>query len=368
MSDVALDVIHLGDCLEVMRSLPNGCADLVFADPPYNLQLRQELRRPDRSLVDGVDDEWDRFGSFAEYDAFTREWLTECRRLLKESGALWVIGTYHNIFRVGSILQDLDYWILNDVVWVKTNPMPNFRGSRFCNAHETLIWAKRSKDQSKYTFNYRGLKAGNEDLQVRSDWYLPLCGGPERLRNEGGKVHATQKPEGLLHRVIRACTNPDDVVLDPFFGSGTTGAVAKQLGRHFIGIERDESYAAAARQRIDDIIPALFETLDIADVGTERRIPFVNLLEMGLLAPGTRLRLGDREVYAIVKVDGTVVSNGDAGSIHGLGAKLLGTTGCNGWAAWSYEDTRSGAFHPLNDLRSKARQILNAPATADETS
>src|SRR5579871_4947684 len=251
MADLKLDQVIEGDCVQNMRALPDGCADLIFADPPYNLQLKNELRRPDNSKVDAVDDEWDQFGSFAEYDRFTRAWLTEARRLLKDSGALWVIGSYHNIFRVGAILQDLGFWILNDVIWRKSNPMPNFRGRRFTNAHETLIWAARSADAKAYTFNYEALKAGNEDVQVRSDWTLPLCTGEERLKGaQGKKLHPTQKPETLLARVILASSRPDDLVLDPFCGTGTTGAVAKRLNRRFIGIERERDYAAAAEKRI----------------------------------------------------------------------------------------------------------------------
>jgi modification methylase len=365
MSEVALDVIHQGDCLELLGQLPNGCADLVFADPPYNLQLRQSLYRPNHTLVDGVNDHWDQFESFEQYDAFTRAWLTECRRVLKETGTLWVIGTYHNIFRVGTILQDLGYWILNDVAWIKTNPMPQFRGRRFCNAHETLIWAKRSADQNGYTFNYRALKAANDDLQARSDWYLPLCMGHERLRNGKGKVHATQKPEGLLHRIVRACTNPGDLILDPFFGSGTTGAVAKRLGRHYIGIEREPSYVEAARERIAAVVPAPKKALELAGPGTERRIPFVTLLEVGLLEPGARLRLGLRDEYALVRADGMLAANGSVGSIHGLGAELMGSPSCNGWDAWRFEDSATGEYRPLDELRQRARRILTAPIDSD---
>jgi modification methylase len=365
--EALLDIVHQGDSIEVLRQLPGGCADLVFADPPYNLQLRQALYRPNHTRVDGVDDHWDQFENFEAYDEFTRAWLAECRRVLKETGALWVIGTYHNIFRVGAILQDLGYWILNDVVWVKTNPMPNFRGRRFCNAHETLIWAKRSQEQPRYTFNYRSLKAGNDDLQLRSDWHLPLCGGTERLRNGGGKVHATQKPEALLHRIIRACTNPGEVVLDPFFGSGTTGAVAKRLGRRYIGIEREAGYVEAARERLATIEPAPNETLEPLTTGTERRIPFVTLIELGLIDPGTRLRLGKRETFATVMADGTLKNGTAAGSIHGLGAKLQGTPACNGWEAWKYEDPITGELRPIDALRQEARKRMAEAVTAETT-
>src|SRR6185437_8124530 len=230
------ELILNGDCLEEMAGLPEASIDLVFADPPYNLQLRGELQRPDQSRVDGVDADWDKFAGFAEYDRFTRDWLGAARRLLKPDGALWVIGTYHNVFRIGAILQDLGFWMLNDVVWRKSNPMPNFRGRRFTNAHETLLWCARGRE-SKYTFNYEAMKALNDELQMRSDWFIPVCGGPERLKGgDGAKAHPTQKPEALLHRVILASTRPGDTVLDPFFGTGTTGAVAKRLGRGFIGI------------------------------------------------------------------------------------------------------------------------------------
>lgn len=292
----ALDRVIEGDCVEKMRALPEGCVDLIFADPPYNLQLKAELRRPDNSKVDAVDDGWDQFSSFAEYDRFTREWLTEARRVLKDSGALWVIGSYHNIFRVGTILQDLGFWVLNDVVWRKTNPMPNFRGRRFTNAHETLIWATKSAGQKSYTFNYEAMKALNDDLQMRSDWTLPICSGGERLKDEDGKkAHSTQKPESLLYRVILSSSKQGDVVLDPFFGSGTTGAVARKLGRHFIGIERDKDYAKLARSRIAEIGPPDGEAVETTkSKRAEPRIPFGWVVERGLLPVGTVLQ-GDRK-------------------------------------------------------------------------
>ena len=248
--DLALDTVLRGDCRTVLAALPEKSVDLVFADPPYNLQLSGDLLRPDRSLVDAVDDEWDQFADFAAYDAFTRDWLAACQRVLKDTGALWVIGSYHNIHRVGAIVQDLGYWILNEIVWIKANPMPQFRGVRFTNAHETLLWCKKSRDQKRYTFHYQAMKAANDGKQMRSDWHVPICSGRERLTVDGHKLHSTQKPEALLYRVLLASTNPGDVVLDPFFGTGTTGAVAKALGRHFVGIEQDEAYAAAAEARI----------------------------------------------------------------------------------------------------------------------
>jgi modification methylase len=355
-----LDLVHQGDCLKVLASLPEKCVDLIFADPPYNLQLKQALYRPNQTQVDAVDDAWDQFASFAEYDQFTREWLTACRRVLKDTGALWVIGTYHNIHRVGAILQDLGYWILNDVAWVKTNPMPQFRGVRFCNAHETLIWAKKSQNQKKYTFNYQSLKAGNDDLQLRSDWYLPLCNGTERLRNGSDKVHATQKPAALLHRVIRACTKPGDVILDPFFGTGTSGAVAKRLGRHYIGIEREEIYVNAARERLLTIEPVPEEALQTQDAKSVARIPFAMLLELGLLQPGDQLRLLESDVFAVVNADCRLSADGQEGSIHRLGARLLGTQGCNGWDAWQYRDGETNEFQSIDLLRKQARAIMTA--------
>src|SRR5947208_11452498 len=268
--------ILIGDCVAELAKLPADSVDLVFADPPYNLQLQGDLKRPDNSRVDAVDDDWDRFSSFSAYDDFTRAWLTGCRRVMKPSATLWVIGSYHNIFRVGAILQDLGFWILNDVVWRKTNPMPNFRGRRFTNAHETLIWAAKSREQKGYTFNYEAMKSLNDELQMRSDWTLPICAGAERLKDSSGaKAHSTQKPESLLHRVIVSSSKRGDVILDPFFGSGTTGAVAKRLGRHFIGIERDPAYARLARERIAAIEPAPDDAVDVTrSKRAEARIPF----------------------------------------------------------------------------------------------
>ena len=346
-----------GDCVEIMQSLPEKCADLIFADPPYNLQLRNELYRPDMSRVDAVNDGWDQFMSFDAYDTFTRAWLQACRRVLKDTGTIWVIGTYHNIFRVGSILQDLGYWILNDVCWIKTNPMPQFRGVRFCNAHETLIWAKKSPEQKRYTFHYASLKAGNDDRQTRSDWYLPICQGGERLRDANGKVHTTQKPESLLHRIIRGCSNPGDTVLDPFLGAGTSAAVAKRLGRRFIGIEREKEYVAAARSRIESVTTAPEDSLAPLPPPPDR-VAFSLLLELGLLQEGDRLRLGEGPHFALIHADGTVSSNGSRGSIHSVGAHLLGTPGCNGWTAWMVRAKDGKEFQNLDRLRERARELL----------
>lgn len=350
-----MDQILVGDSIEILNGLPAGCADLIFADPPYNLQLKQELLRPNLTQVDAVDDEWDRFSSFQEYDDFTRSWLSACRRALKDTGTLWVIGTYHNIFRVGAILQDLGYWILNDVAWVKSNPMPNFRGVRLCNAHETLIWAKKSENQKRYTFNYHALKKENGGLQMRSDWYFPICSGSERLRDEDGKLHSTQKPEALLERIIRASSNPGDVVLDLFLGSGTTGAVAKRLGRHYIGIEREEHYAQAAKRRIEAVVPEASDPYHVPPPPS--RLPFKKLLDLKLLAPDTVLQIGKDGLCARVTCDGLLANNGTVASIHRMGAKLMGWPACNGWEHWRYPD-ENGEYRPIEELRKRAREIL----------
>lgn len=360
ITNLALDTIYQGDCRDVLASLPEKSVDLVFADPPYNLQLKQELFRPNLTKVDAVDDDWDQFKDFAAYDQFTREWLSACRRVLKDTGTLWVIGSYHNIYRVGAALQDLGYWILNDVVWVKTNPMPNFRGVRFTNAHETLIWAKKSADQKRYTFNYHAMKMANDELQMRSDWVMPICTGVERVRVNGEKLHATQKPEALLYRVLLASSNPGDVVLDPFFGAGTTGAVAKKLGRHFIGIERDPRYIEAAQNRIDQILPAPFDAEVYGQYETRRsvpRLPFGVLLERGYLVPGQTLYFDrQREKTATVLADGSLrAADGHRGSIHKLGAIMGQQPACNGWEHWYYE-TQAGELAVIDELRQAARK------------
>ncbi len=350
--------ILIGDCVEMMRTLPDKSVDLVFADPPYNLQLGGDLHRPDNSKVDAVDDEWDRFDSFEVYDAFTKAWLGECRRVLKDDGALWVIGSYHNIFRVGATLQDLGYWILNDVVWRKTNPMPNFKGTRFSNATETLIWAAKSKGQRRYTFNYDALKTANDDLQMRSDWLIPLCTGEERVKNDAGeKAHPTQKPEALLHRVLMASTKPGDVVLDPFFGVGTTGAACTRMGRNYIGIERDETYAALARKRIEQVIPSSPEQMVVTgSKKDEPRIPFGMILEAGLLNPGDELFCPKGSRKARVRADGSLVLGELSGSIHKLGALVDQAPACNGWTFWHVKTDRGLA--PIDVLRTKVRANL----------
>src|SRR5665213_3106812 len=349
-----LDTILIGDCIEHMNALPAGSVDLIFADPPYNLQLEQSLTRPDQSKVDAVDDDWDKFESFAHYDAFTRAWLAAARRLLKPHGALWVIGSYHNIFRVGTALQDLGFWLLNDVVWRKANPMPNFRGTRFTNAHETLIWAARDK-ASRVTFNYEALKQANDDTQMRSDWLFPICTGAERLTDaEGDKVHPTQKPEALLHRILNATTRPGDVVLDPFFGTGTTGAVARKLGRHFIGIERDETYVAGALKRIAVAKPAPAEALLSATSKRQApRVAFGSLVEQGMIAPGAMLYDVRKRFAALVKADGSLSSGPHQGSIHKVGALVQGAEACNGWMFWHRE--HEGRLAPIEDLRAGIR-------------
>src|SRR5262245_54562113 len=354
---VPLNKIIVGDCIEVLGTMPEASVDLVFADPPYNLQLNNELYRPDNSRVDGVDDDWDKFGSFAAYDEFTRAWLKACRRVLKPTGSLWVIGSYHNIFRVGAILQDLGFWVLNDVVWRKTNPMPNFRGRRFTNAHETLIWASMGP-KARYTFNYEAMKTVNDDLQMRSDWLFPICSGAERLKQDGGrKTHPTQKPEALLHRIILASSHAGDVVLDPFLGSGTTAAVAKRLGRSFIGIERDKSYAEAAKARLATLTRLDRDSLQVArGKRAEPRIPFGALVELGLISPGTVLYDVAARHEAKVHADGSIAVAGAQGSIHKIGAHVQGALACNGWTFWHFE--AEGRLMPIDALRETARRQL----------
>jgi modification methylase len=349
--------IVLGDCLDELKALPSASADLVFADPPYNLQLDGELLRPNNTRVDGVHQDWDKFNSFASYDAFCRAWLAECRRILKPDGAIWVIGSYHNIFRLGVALQDLGFWLLNDVVWRKTNPMPNFRGRRFTNAHETLIWASRD-EASRYTFNYEALKAFNDDVQMRSDWLIPICSGPERLKDDGGrKAHPTQKPESLLARILLATTHPGNTVLDPFFGTGTTGAVAKRLGRNYIGIERDPDYARAAEERIAAVTPLSAEDVKIMrGKRNEARIPFGTLLDLGMIAPGATLYDAAQKLKAQVRADGTLALAGEQGSIHKMGALVQGRPACNGWTFWHFKS--EGGLQPIDVLREQARKQL----------
>src|SRR5580693_7791757 len=350
--------ILTGDCVGKLAALPANSVDLVFADPPYNLQLQGDLKRPDDSRVDAVDDEWDKFSSFAAYDAFTHAWLSSCRRVMKPNATLWVIGSYHNIFRVGTVLQDLGFWILNDIVWRKSNPMPNFRGRRFTNAHETLIWAARQATPKDYTFNYEALKAGNDDIQMRSDWLFPLCTGEERLKGrDGKKLHPTQKPEALLARVILAASRPDDLVLDPFCGTGTTGAVAQRLRRRFVGFEREREYATAAEKRIAAIEP--MPELSLATFMTAReapRVPFAVLIERGMISPGIKLTDAKRRHRALVRADGAVSLGEAVGSIHRIGALAQGLEACNGWTFWHIETPKG--LMVIDTLRAQVRAAM----------
>lgn len=348
-ADLPLNQILRGDCINAMRALPDNSIDMIFADPPYNLQLGGELFRPDGSHVDAVTDDWDKFDTFAAYDKFTREWLAEAHRILKDNGTLWVIGSYHNIFRVGTAVQDIGYWILNDIIWRKANPMPNFKGTRFTNAHETLIWASKTEG-SRYTFNYRAMKTLNDELQMRSDWVMPICSGQERLKRGGQKAHPTQKPEALLYRILLACTKPGDVVLDPFFGTGTTGAVAKRLRRDWIGIEREGTYIEVAEERIASALP-----LDESAVTTmqspkqQPKVPFGTIVENGMLPPGTEIFDKKRKIVAVVRADGSLSRGEDVGSIHKLGAMVQGAPACNGWTFWHYMD--GDKMRPIDHLR-----------------
>ena len=355
-----VDTILEGDCLDILQGLPERSVDLVFADPPYNLQLGGDLLRPDNSKVDAVDDHWDQFESFEAYDAFTRAWLKACRRVLKDDGALWVIGSYHNIFRVGAALQDLGFWLLNDIVWRKANPMPNFKGTRFTNAHETLIWAAKGRGARRYTFNYDAMKMANDELQMRSDWTLPLCTGEERLKDaKGAKAHPTQKPEALLHRVILASTKPGDVILDPFFGTGTTGAAARRLGRHYIGIEREAEYVELAKARIARVTPAAPD--EVAVTGSKKaepRVPFGQIVEAGLLRPGDVLYCPRGKNAARVRADGSLVVGELSGSIHKVGAMVQSQPACNGWTYWHFKTDKGLA--PIDVLRAKVRGQLPA--------
>ena len=344
-----------GDSLKELKKIPSETFDLIFADPPYNLQLKNELSRPDRSKVKAVDDKWDKFESFKSYDEFTIDWLTECRRILKKNGAIWIIGSYHNIFRVGYIVQDLGFWILNDVIWNKNNPMPNFRGTRFTNAHETLIWASKN-EKSKYTFNYQSLKCLNDDLQMRSTWNLPICSGKERLKSNGVKIHSTQKPESLLHRIILASSNKDDFILDPFLGSGTTAVVSKKLGSNYFGIEKEKNYFDAANKRLKNTKIIENEYLDTLENNrTKPRIPFGSLVEMGLIRPGTKIYDQKKKINAKIMVDGSIKYHQSEGSIHKVAAQIIGAESCNGWTYWHYESGNS--LKPIAHLRQRLRPI-----------
>ena len=358
-NSLPINQILPGDTIDHLKSLPENSVDVIFADPPYNLQLENELSRPDSSKVDAVNDDWDQFGSFKDYDNFSRLWLKEAQRILKPNGTIWVIGSYHNIFRIGYTLQDLGYWILNDIIWQKANPMPNFKGTRFTNAHETIIWASKNKNSKKYVFNYEAMKSLNENTQMRSDWFLPICNGHERLRDsKGKKVHSTQKPESLLHRVIISSSNPGDIILDPFFGTGTTGAVAKKLSRSFIGIERDNKYISHAQKRIDKVIPYENESILVTtSKKSEPRVPFGWLVERKLIEPGDNLYDSAKKYKAKVRADGSIVYNKNTGSIHQIGAHVQDAQACNGWTFWHFDV--EGELKPIDLLRQQIRSELN---------
>ena len=348
-----INKIENGDSIEILKRIPDKSFDLVFADPPYNMQIGEKLTRPDDSKVDGVNDKWDQFSSFEHYDKFSKSWLKECKRILKDNGSMWVIGTYHNIFRLGYHMQNLNYWILNDVIWRKNNPMPNFKGTRFTNAHETLIWASKNK-KSKYTFNYQSLKCLNDDLQMRSDWILPICNGKERLKKDGKKIHSTQKPEALLHRIILATTNKGDSIFDPFLGTGTTAVVAKKLGRKYFGVEKDKKYFQAAKQRINETLEIKDDYLDILPNNKSKpRVPFGSLIEMGLIKPGTTLFDVKKRYNAKIMVDGSLKCQKAEGSIHKVAAKIIGAESCNGWTYWHY--ISGNDLKPIDNLREKLR-------------
>ncbi len=338
-----------GNCLQELKKIPDETFDLIFADPPYNLQLKKELIRPDSSKVNAVNDKWDQFENFKKYDDFTKSWLNECKRVLKKNGAIWVIGSYHNIFRVGTAIQNLGFWILNDVIWNKKNPMPNFKGTRFTNAHETLIWASKS-EKSKYTFNYQSLKCLNDDLQMRSNWELPICSGSERLKKNGKKVHSTQKPEALLHRILLATSNKNDFILDPFLGSGTTATVAKKLSRNYYGIEKEKIYFKAAKQRLKKIKPIEDDFLDtLQNNRSKPRVPFGSLVELGIIKPGTTIFDDKQKINAKIMADGSIKHAQTEGSIHKVAAKILGAESCNGWTYWHYN--LNGTVVPIDHLR-----------------
>ena len=346
-----LNKIVNGNSLEILKTIPNKTFDLVFADPPYNLQIGKKLKRPDDSKVNGVNDKWDQFKSFDDYDNFCKKWLTECKRVLKDNGSIWVIGTYHNIFRLGYHIQNKGYWMLNDVIWRKNNPMPNFRGTRFTNAHETLIWASKNKN-SKYTFNYQSLKCLNDDLQMRSDWTLPICNGSERIKRNGKKVHSAQKPESLLHRILLASTNKGDFVFDPFLGTGTTAVVAKKLGRNYFGVEKEKKYFQTSKQRLEKTIKIEDHYLDtIKNNKSKPRVPFGSLVELGIVKPGMSVFDQKKKVNAKIMADGSIKYQNSEGSIHKVAAKIIGAESCNGWTYWHYN--KNGSILPIDHLRQR---------------
>ena len=342
-----------GNCIEELKKIPSKSFDLIFADPPYNLQIGKKLNRPDNSKVNGVNDRWDHFKSFEDYDNFSKKWLIECKRLLKDNGTIWVIGTYHNIFRIGYHIQNLDYWILNDVIWKKNNPMPNFKCTRFTNAHETLIWASKNKN-SKYTFNYQSLKCLNDDLQMRSDWSLPICNGKERIKKNGKKIHSTQKPESLLHRILLASTHKNDLICDPFLGTGTTAVVAKKLNRNYFGIEKEKKYFNVACQRLKNTTKIEDHYLDtIKNHKSKPRIPFGSLVEMGIIKPGMEIFDYKKKINAKILADGSIKYQQSEGSIHKVAARIIGSQSCNGWTYWHYQSGNS--LKPIDELRQRLR-------------
>ncbi|PPR77310.1 MAG: Modification methylase DpnIIB [Alphaproteobacteria bacterium MarineAlpha2_Bin1] len=357
-----LNRIIPGNSLDILRDIPDESIDLIFADPPYNLQISNKLTRPNNSLVKGVSEEWDKFDSFDDYDKFTIQWLTQAKRILKSDGTIWVIGSYHNIFRIGSKLQDLGFWLLNDIIWIKSNPMPNFRGRRFTNAHETLIWSSKNKNNKSYNFNYDAMKSLNDDIQMRSDWILPICRGSERIKINGEKAHSTQKPEALLSRVILASSKVGDIVLDPFSGSGTTASVAKKLDRKFIGIEKDLNYVMVSKQRINSISSYDSEALILTESKKSKpRIPFGQIIERGLLKPGAILFDNKKKYFAKIRADGSLITvppnKSISGSIHKVGASVLGSSSCNGWDFWHYYNNKK--IVPLDFFREKLRKEKN---------
>lgn len=354
LGSLAVNTIHQGDCIALLKKIPDNSVDLIFADPPYNLQLNGELTRPNQTKVDAVNDEWDKFDSMEIYDKFTTAWLKECHRIIKKTGSIWVIGTYHNIFRVGAKLQDLGFWMLNDVVWIKSNPMPNFKGTRFNNAHETMLWATKS-EKSKYTFHYHSMKTMNEDLQMRSDWLIPICQGEERIKVNGQKAHSTQKPEELLYRVILSTSNVGDVVLDPFSGSGTTAAVAKKLGRNFIAFEREQFYIEVANNRLKDIVPIEHHLLEYKVEVKKPKVPFINLIDKSFVTVGDFLYSKDEKHQAQIQADSSLESNGFVGSIHKVSAQLLGKESNNGWTFWHVK--QKGKLVLIDDLREDFAKI-----------
>ena len=347
-------MILLGDSLKIMKTIPSKSVDLIFADPPYNLQLKDTLYRPDQTTVEAVTQDWDKFNTYKEYDNFTEQWLKESKRILKKGGALWVIGSYHNILRVGTSIQNHGFWILNDIIWHKTNPMPNFRGTRFTNAHETLLWCTTSRE-AKYTFNYQNLKELNDGKQMRSDWYIPICSGKERLReNNNQRSHPTQKPEALMYRIILSSTNKGDIILDPFLGSGTTAVVTKKLQRNFIGIEQDKEYVSLAKKRLkqtkvlnDEVVIMKKSRKDLP------KVPFGELVEQGIIPPGAVLTDKKEKYKATVTVDGSLKINNISGSIHKVGAKIQGLSNCNGWDFWHIKNKSTSIL--LDEVRDKYR-------------